>query len=264
MANPYEVLGIGPDATRHDLDAAYAAKQAAYAADRHAALPKDFQQLAAQRRAEFTAAYHSLRSMLAAPPRLAPAAERRRDRETVVALLVLLLLAAAVPVLRGIAVPERTVQVTGAEAAALTADVAPDFTLQTLSGQTVSLADFKGKVVLINFWATWCPPCVREIPRLVRISEKYEDQGLVVLGVNTTFQDDPTKIAQFVRDQDISYRVLLDSEGDASQKYPARLMPTTYLIDHTGKVVHTKVGEVDEVTLDEQIQRLIRAKAGAP
>lgn len=264
MATAYELLGIGPDATRQELETAYAAKQAAYGAERHATLPEDFQQLAAQRRAEFTAAYHSLRPALTAPSRLAPTAERRRDRETMLALMVLLLLAAVVPLLSGIAVPERTVQASGAEAAALTSDVAPDFTLKTLDGQSVRLADFKGKVVLINFWATWCPPCVREIPRLVRISEKYADQGLVVLGVNTTFQDDPAKVAQFVRDQNISYRVLLDPEGDASQKYPSRLMPTSYLIDRNGKVVYTKVGEVDEATLDEQVQSLVRAQASTP
>ena len=142
MSTAYELLGIGPDATRQELEAAYAAKQAAYAPERHATLPEDFQQLAAERRAQFAAAYHSLRPALAAPPRLVPAAERRRDRETMLALLVLALLAAVVPLLSGIAVPERSVQASGAEAAALTSDVAPDFTLKTLDGQSVRLADF--------------------------------------------------------------------------------------------------------------------------
>jgi peroxiredoxin len=258
MATAYDILGIRPEATREELEAAYAAKRAEYAAERHATLPDELQQLAAQRRAEITDAYQELRSALAAPPRLGPEAQRRRDRETIVVLLMLLLLALTVPLLRGIAVPARTVTATGAEAAALTSDVAPNFRLQTLDGQTVSLSDFKGKVVLINFWATWCPPCVRETPRLVRVAETYKNQGLVMLGINTTFQDDPVKVRQFARGQGISYPVLLDPEGAASEKYSSRLMPTTYLIDRNGKIVHTKVGEVDEATLTEQVKVVLQ------
>jgi peroxiredoxin len=257
MTTAYDVLNIQPDATREELEAAYAARRAEYTGDRFAALPAEFQQLAAQRIAEITAAYQELRSTLAAPARLESEAERRRDRETIVAVLVLLLLALLVPLARGIAVPPRTAAASGAEAAALTSSVAPDFTLKTVDGASVSLSDYKGKVVLLNFWATWCPPCVRETPRLVRVAEKYKDQGLVVLGVNTTYQDEPAKVEQFVRNQRISYPVLLDPEGVAGEKYPARLMPTSYLIDTDGKIVHTKVGEVDEATLSEQIEALL-------
>jgi peroxiredoxin len=264
MANAYELLGIGTDATREELEAAYARKREEYAADRHATLPDDLQQLAAQRRATFADAYHQLRSALAAPPRLAPTAERRRDRETIIAVLVLLALALSVPLLRGIAAPQRTVVAEGAEAAALTSQVAPDFTLQTLDGSDVTLSSLRGKVVVVNFWATWCPPCVREMPRLVRVSETYRDQGLVVLGVNTTYQDDPAKVRQFVRDNGVSYPILLDPEGAVSQLYPARLIPTTYLIDRNGRIVHTKVGEVDEATLNEQVQALLADEAQAP
>ncbi len=264
MTNAYELLGIGTDATREELAAAYAGKRAEYAAKRHANLPDDLQQLAAERRAAFADAYRQLRSALAAPPRLAPGAERRRDRETIAAVLVLLLLALSVPLLRGIAVPERTAVAEGAEAAALTSQIAPDFTLQTLDGASVTLSSLRGKVVLINFWATWCPPCVREIPRLVRVAETYQDQGLVVLGVNTTYQDDPAKVRQFAHDNGISYPVLLDAEGVASEKYPARLMPTTYLIDRSGKIVQNKVGEVDEATLNEQVHALLADTGQAP
>ncbi len=257
MATAYEILGIGPDATREELEAAYAARREQYAAERHVGLPEDLQRIAAQRRAQIAAAYHDLRAALAAPPRLAPAAERRRDRETIVAVLVLLLLALPVPFVRDIAAPPRTVAVTGAESALLSSEVAPDFMAQTLDGETVRLSDFKGKVVLINFWATWCPPCVRETPRLVRVAEMYRDQGLVVLGVNTTYQDDPARVRQFVSEQKIGYPVLLDADGAIGAKYPARLMPTTYLLDREGKIVHTKVGEVDEATLMEQVRSVL-------
>lgn len=262
MATAYDILGIGPDATRAELEAAYLAKSAAYDPARVAEFPEEFVKLAAQRRADLMNAYQSLRTALAAPPRLAPAQERQRDRETIVALLILVMIALLAPLVRGIAVPERTVTALGADAAALASNVAPSFTLKDLDGQDVSLADFQGQVVVLNFWATWCPPCVREIPRLVRISEQYRDQGLVVLGINTTYQDDPVKVAQFAHDRGISYPVLLDQANEAGRKYPARLMPTTYLIDHTGKIVHTKVGEVDETTLKEQIRTLLQARDG--
>ncbi len=264
MATAYEVLGISPEAAREEVETAYAARRAEYAPERVASLPDEFQQLAAQRRAEIAAAYQELRSTLATPPGLAPEAARRRDRETIVALLILLLIALSVPLLRGIAVPERTAKAGGAETAALKSDLAPDLTLQTLDGQAVSLSGFKGKVVLINFWATWCPPCVREIPRLVRVAETYKEQGLVVLGVNTTFQDDTAKVRQFAADQRISYPVLLDLQGEASKKYPSNLMPTTYLIDRSGKIVHAKVGEVDEAALAEQVEALLKLQASAP
>ncbi len=257
MANAYELLGVSADATREDVEAAYARKRAEYAAERHVNLPDDLKQLAAERRAAFADAYRQLRSAVAAPQRLDARAERRRDRETIIAVCVLLLLALSVPLLRGVAVPERTAIAEGAEAAALSSQIAPDFTLQTLDGESVTLSSLRGKVVLINFWATWCPLCVREIPRLVRVVDTYKDQGLVVLDVNTTYQDDAAKVRQFARDHGISYPVLLDTEGSAGQKYPARLMPTTYLIDRSGKIVHTKVGEVDEATLSEQVRDLV-------
>lgn len=257
MVTPYELLGISPDATRRELDAAYAAQRAAYDPERVADLGAEFVELAEQRRAELAAAYGSLRSAVVAPPRLSAPAERRRDWETLAALLLLALLALVVPLSRNIAVPERTVVAEGADAAALTSTLAPGFTLQTLDGKQLSLADFKGKVVVLNFWATWCPPCVREIPRLVRISEQYAQQDLVVLGVNTTYQDDQAKVASFARDQGISYPVLLDTTGEVGQLYPARLMPTTFLIDREGRIVHTKVGEVDEATLREQVLALL-------
>jgi peroxiredoxin len=78
-----------------------------------------------------------------------------------------------------------------------------------------------------------------------------------VLGVNTTFQDDLEKVRQFANDQGIAYPVLLDAEGAASETYASRLMPTMYLIDRNGKIVHTKVGEVDEATLTEQIKTVL-------
>ena len=141
----------------------------------------------------------------------------------------------------------------------LTAQSAPDFTLESLDGKRISLSDYKGKVVLVNIWATWCPPCVRETPRLVRVYNDYQDQGFVLLGINTTYQDKRDLVARFVQEQGMSYPVLLDLDGQVGATYGGRLMPTSYLIDRNGKIVVTKVGEVDEAQLREQISALLAA-----
>jgi cytochrome c biogenesis protein CcmG, thiol:disulfide interchange protein DsbE len=197
------------------------------------------------------------------PQRLTPDLRRVRERETIVALIVLTVLALLVPLARNVAVPTRTVVANGADAAALKASIAPDFTLTTLDGKDVSLSDFKGKIVVINVWATWCPPCVREIPRLVRLSEQYGDQGVVILGINTTWQDDEAKVAQFAREKGISYPVLLDPTNITGPLYRVQLMPSTFVLDHTGRISHTKVGEVDEATLEGYIQTLLAARQEA-
>ena len=258
MATAYEVLGIARDAGRRELEAAYAAKRAEYDPGRYAELGAEFVQVAVERQAELAAAYRSLRPVVAAPSRLAPEVLRGRDRETMVALVLFALLALAVPLTRGVAAPQRTVAAEGLGAAALNAKPAPDFTLEAVGGNRVSLSDYRGKVVMLNLWATWCPPCVRETPRLVRTYEKYRDQGFVILGINTTYQDDRAKVEQFVRDKQVSYPVLFDMKDEFGQKYGSRLLPTSYLIDRSGKIVTTKVGEIDEAQLDEQVRALLR------
>lgn len=258
MTTTYDLFGIDPNATRDELDAAYAAKRAMYDPERVAGLGKEFVQVAEQRRSELAAAYYSLRAAVTAPPSLAPDVERRRDRQTIWALLLFAAIGLTLVALRGVAVPQRTAAVEGAESAARTAQRAPEFTLEAVDGGEVRLADYKGQVVLINIWATWCPPCVREIPRLQRTYEQYRDQGFVLLGVNTTYQDDRAKVVKFARDQGISYPVLLDTTGEMSQDYAGRLMPTSYLIDREGKIVMVQVGEVDEARLKEQVAALLR------
>ncbi|HMO57217.1 MAG TPA: redoxin domain-containing protein [Roseiflexaceae bacterium] len=260
MANAYEILGLGPDATRAELERAYQERHAAYDPTRVATIDANLAALATQRQAELDLAYRSLRPALTMPPWLAPEVERRRDRELIIAMLVLVLLAALVPLFQEVAKPERTAVPEGADIAALTAKPAPPFTLETVDGRIVSLSDYQGQVVLVNIWATWCPPCVRETPRLVRVYEEFKDQGFVMLGINTTYQDKRDAVTTFVRDQKISYPVLLDLDGTVGTVYGGRLMPTTYLIDRDGKIVVTKVGEVDEAQLREQVAALLRGE----
>lgn len=261
--NAYELLGIARDATSTELDAAYAAKRRAYDPERLTGMGTDVRQHAEMRVAQLDMAYRTLRPALALPPRLAPEVERRRDRETIVALLVFLVLALAGVLLRDVAVPERTAAVGGADTARLTAQVAPDFTLPTLDGKQVTLSDLRGKVVLVNFWATWCPPCVREVPSLVRIYEQYKTQDFVLLGLNTTYQDDPAKVAQFAANNKISFPILLDATGEGGAGYGSRLMPTSYLIDREGRIVYTHVGQVDERNLSERVAALLTASSAS-
>jgi peroxiredoxin len=262
--NNYDLLGLTPNATAAELEAAYAAKRAAYDTSRLAGMGQEMLELAQTRLAQLEAAYRSLRPALALPPHLTGDAERRRDRETIVALLTFLGVALLVLFLRNIAVPVRSVTAQGAEAAALTAKAAPDFTLEALDGAQVSVSQYRGQVVLVNYWATWCPPCVRETPSLVRVYEQYKDQGFVILGINTTYQDDRAKVAQFAKDNGMRYPVLLETDPATTAAYGSRLLPTSYLIDRNGKIVYTRVGQVDEQNLSERIAALLAEAVSQP
>ena len=132
---------------------------------------------------------------------------------------------------------------------------APDFTLRDLRGNQVSLSDFRGQPVVLNFWATWCSPCRVEIPHLEALYTKYKDQGLVVLGMNT--ETDYMKVKHFAEPQ-ISYTVLLDG-GTQAQGYDVSGIPCTYYIDRAGIIQHRSVGfgPGDEVLIEEKRKKLL-------
>ena len=132
---------------------------------------------------------------------------------------------------------------------------APDFTLRDLKGNQVSLSDFRGQPVVLNFWATWCMPCRVEIPHLEALYTKYKDQGLVVLGMNT--ETDYMKVKRFAEPR-ISYTVLLDG-GTQAQGYDVSGIPCTYYIDREGIIQHRSVGfgPGDEVQIEEKINKLL-------
>ena len=113
---------------------------------------------------------------------------------------------------------------------------APGFTLNTLDGRKVSLKDFKGKVVFLNFWATWCPPCIVEMPSMEALHKKFKDKGLVVMAVNS--EENMNKVGKFIKKKNYTFLVLLDEDGSvANDSYRAIGFPTTYLIDKLGNVV---------------------------
>lgn len=131
----------------------------------------------------------------------------------------------------------------------------PDFKLLGMDGSVHSLKDYRGKAVVINFWATWCVYCVSEMPALQAQWEKWQDQDVVVLGVNTG--EDRLTVERFVQQIGVDFPILLDSKNEAVQKYGVVPMPTTFFVDKKGTVVSIHEGELDLAMLEKQIERLI-------
>ena len=130
---------------------------------------------------------------------------------------------------------------------------APDFTLTALDGSEVSLSDFQGQPVVLNFWATWCPPCRTEVPALQSVSESLAGEA-VILGVS--LQESPSTVSQFAEEFGITYPVVLDQSGQASLAYRVRSLPTTYLIDERGVVVEVFSGSLSEPLIRTRLGQL--------
>ncbi|MBL0150728.1 MAG: TlpA family protein disulfide reductase [Ideonella sp.] len=135
---------------------------------------------------------------------------------------------------------------------------APDFTLRALTGPTLRLAEQRGHVVLVNFWASWCGPCRQEMPQLNRLHDKYRAAGLVLVGVN--IDDDPRLAAEVVTRYQLRFPVLLDTDKAVVKRYDLGAMPATVLIDRDGRVrqLHRGYREGLELTYDQQIRELIK------
>ncbi|TVR02454.1 MAG: TlpA family protein disulfide reductase [Spirochaetaceae bacterium] len=119
--------------------------------------------------------------------------------------------------------------------------IAPvDFEIDSLEGPSRSLADYRGRIVFLNFWATWCPPCVEEMPSMQRLADILEPEGLAMVAVNV--QEDPSLVKQFMNTHGLSFEVLLDRRGQVGQSYAVRGLPTTVILDRTGAIMARKVG----------------------
>lgn len=122
--------------------------------------------------------------------------------------------------------------------------LAPNFTLTNMQGEQVALADLKGKVVILNFWATWCPPCREEMPSMEMLYRKYKDQGLVILAVNVEQNGGPL-VQAFLQRNPYSFPILLDGEATVQNLYKVFRFPETFIIDRNGLVVEKVVGAID-------------------
>lgn len=116
----------------------------------------------------------------------------------------------------------------------------PDFTLKTLDGKEVSLSDYRGKIVFLNFWATWCPPCRSEMPSMEKLYQKFKDEDFVMLAVS--LRENKEKVENFMRDYKLNFPALLDSTGKVGNTYMVRSIPTTYLISRHGDIIGKAIG----------------------
>ncbi len=119
---------------------------------------------------------------------------------------------------------------------------APEFDLETLDGDRVRLSDLRGQVVVVNLWASWCPPCRAEMPALQQLYDAHRDEGLVVLALNATDQDSSAAARAFVTDHGLTFPVVLDPAGEASRAYGLRAMPSTFVVDRQGVIREVLIG----------------------
>jgi peroxiredoxin len=136
------------------------------------------------------------------------------------------------------------------KAAALVGNAAPEFTLPDQTGQTFRLSDTHGKVVVLAFWATWCPPCRSEMPGLAKLQTELESQGVTLALIAF---DEPDKARDFLAKKKLDATILLDPGGKVAKLYGALSLPRTFVIDANGKVVKTTLGKTSESDLRHAI-----------
>jgi peroxiredoxin len=133
---------------------------------------------------------------------------------------------------------------------------APDFTLKDADGRAVRLSDYRGKVVLLNFWATWCGPCKIEIPWFMEFEQEHKDRGFAVLGVSMD-EDGWDAVRPFLAQLRVNYRTLLGTDLVAQQFGGVDALPTTFVIDREGRIAATHVGLVGRSEYERDIQALL-------
>jgi cytochrome c biogenesis protein CcmG/thiol:disulfide interchange protein DsbE len=134
--------------------------------------------------------------------------------------------------------------------------VAPDFALKDVNGKPVNLSEFKGKVVLLNFWATWCGPCKIEIPWFMEFEQKYKDKGFAVIGV--AMDDEGWEaVKPYLERQKVNYRVVVGNDKVSESYGGVESLPTTFVLDRQGKVVSTHIGLVRRSEYQDEIEALL-------
>lgn len=133
--------------------------------------------------------------------------------------------------------------------------LAPSIELTDLDGNVVNLADYHGKIVLLNFWATWCPPCQSEIPGFVDVYEDLNEDGLEIVAVSVGEKE--SVVVSFAEEKGMNFSVLLDQDGTIAKKYLVRSIPTNVFVDREGVVRRIVVGAIPEHTLREYIAELL-------
>jgi peroxiredoxin len=133
---------------------------------------------------------------------------------------------------------------------------APDFSLKDADGKTVRLSDYRGKIVLLDFWATWCPPCKLEIPWLIDIERKNKDRGFEVLGVS--MDDEGWEVVKpFMKEVGMNYRVVIGNDATAEMYGNVESLPETFLIDRDGKIAAIHIGLASRKDFEDEVAQLL-------
>ncbi len=132
-----------------------------------------------------------------------------------------------------------------------TGDRAPDFELKTIEGETVRLSDLKGKVVFVNLWATWCPPCRAEMPEMVRFYRDHSSKKVEILAVNLTDSDSEKEVKKFAQAYKLNFPVLLDPDGKVGNTYKTVTIPTTFIINEKGIIEQKHIGPMSYEMMEE-------------
>ncbi len=137
--------------------------------------------------------------------------------------------------------------------------IAPDFTLVDMKGKRHRLSEQRGKVVMVNFWATWCPPCRYEMPSMQRAWEKLKDENFVMYAINVGEDEDTIFGFTFSTGVELKFPILLDKKGEVIKEWPVLGLPTTFIIDTEGRIAYRAIGgrEWDDPKLLKEIQKLL-------
>ena len=258
MSTYYTRLEVDENASQAEIDAAYAQQRERYNPERvaHMVLSDP------QRRRQYDV------SIGIATPEQSP--EAARGRRSLSSRDLLYVAAGVVVALVIIVVTwtltgrEQADQVAGMDVVVAEVDrPAPDFTLPTLDGTDIQLADYRGQVVLLNFWGTWCEPCRREMPALQASYEQLRDEGFTIIGINLADNEiaqgrTEEDIREFSQQYGITYPVALDMEGEVSTAYRLFPLPTSYFVDAQGRIRYIRVGELtleDVTTVFARLQQ---------
>ena len=136
---------------------------------------------------------------------------------------------------------------------------APDFTLELLGGGQTTLSNLRGQVVLVNFWATWCPPCRAEMPAIEKVYRSFKPLGLEVLAVNLTDQDSEAAVTSFIQELGLTFPIPLDRDGSVSARYTLRGLPSSFFIDRQGMIRSVVVGgPMSAALIQSKVEDLLR------
>jgi cytochrome c biogenesis protein CcmG, thiol:disulfide interchange protein DsbE len=267
MEHYYRLLQVSESASAAEIEAAYQQQRARYNPERVVALDAELHSRAEQRLAEIEQAYTTLvdpdrRATYDATLRTqaAPLADRVA-RTGVTRREILMSAAGAFVGLALIAVVWVLAGRTAAPALPPVGEVsrpAPDFALPGLDGGTVSLSDYRGKVVLINFWGTWCEPCKEETPALQAAYQELRSQGFEIIGVNLYSQETAgdKAVRDFISPFGVTYPIALDTDGDIARAFQISPIPTSYFVDPSGNIRFVKVGTLNAAEVRALFERL--------